>query len=317
MAPAPSTLTDTNDSMNKPSLVNPPLSESAWQHQKRYVTVLGRRMAYVEQGSGRPMVLLHGNPTSSFLWRNVLPHLEGLGRLIAPDLIGMGDSDKLETDEPDRYRFVSHARYLEAFLAHVGADRDVTLVLHDWGGALGFDWACRHQVAVRGMAYTETLVRPISYSDLAESFHPVLRAVRSAEGEHLVLQENMFIEKMLPSVTQKHLSEEEMTEYRRPFSQPGDGRLATLVWPRELPIDCDSADVTERMTAYSQWLKKSTVPKLFINVDPGVFVTGSVRELCRSFPNQEEVTVAGLHFPQEDSPDALGIAVARWLKKLR
>ena len=186
-------------------------------------------MAYIEEGDGIPIVFLHGNPTSSYLWRQVLPHLKGFGRLIAPDLIGMGDSDKIPASEPDRYRFASHARYLGAFLNSVTNSREaVVLVLHDWGGALGFDWASKHPERVRGIAYMETFVRPLTLADLPESFHPTLRAVRSREGERLVLDENMFIEKMLPAVTQRVLSNEEMAEYRRPIPGAWRGAAANL-----------------------------------------------------------------------------------------
>jgi len=294
----------------------PARADESWAGQKRRVSVLGHEMAYVERGEGRPVVLLHGNPTSSYLWRGVLPHLTVYGRMIAPDLMGMGDSDKLPAGGPGRYRFTDHARYLAAFLTAVGADRDVTMVLHDWGGALGFDWAYHHQHAVRGMAYMETFVRPLTLADLPESFHPTLRAVRSAEGEQLVLQENMFIERMLPGVTQRKLTEGEMAEYRRPFLRPGDDRAATLAWPREVPLSGEPADVAARMDAYSAWLREGTVPKLFVNADPGVFITGDVRALCRTFPHQQEVTVKGLHFVQEDSPDEIGQAVSGWLTGL-
>ena len=279
---------------------------------KRRMPVLGRTMSCVDEGSGDPIVFLHGNPTSSYLWRNVWPHLAGRGRVVVPDLIGMGDSDKLPVGEPDRYRFVCHSRYLDALLTALGVRDRVVLVLHDWGGALGFDWANRNRSAVRGLAYTETFVRPLGWSDLPESFHPTLRAVRSPDGERMVLGENMFIEKMLPGVTQRRLSEAEMAEYRRPFLEPGDSRLATLVWPREVPLDGQPADVAARIAAYSEWLATSPIPKLFINADPGVFIQGGTREFCRSWPNQTEVTVPGMHFVQEDSPELVGQALAGW-----
>lgn len=291
-------------------------SPASWADRKRHATVLGRRMAYVEQGRGRPVVLLHGNPTSSFLWRNVLPYLEGLGRVIVPDLVGMGDSDKLPADEPDRYGFASQARHLDAFLLEVGADRDVVLVVHDWGGALGFDWAHRHQAAVRGLAYMETLVRPLSLADLPRSFDGTVGAIKSDDGERLVLEENMFIEALLPALTQRSLSREEMDEYRRPFLRQGDDRLPMLVWAREMPLDGSPAEVAGRMEAYGSWLRASSVPKLFIDAEPGVFITGAVRELCRTFPNQEEASTKGLHFVQEDDPATVGTALAAWLGKL-
>ncbi len=275
-------------------------------------------MAYIERGVGHPIVFLHGNPTSSFLWRGILPHVEARGRrLIAPDLIGMGDSDKIPAGaEPDRYRFACHARYLDAFMDEVVGTDPVTLVLHDWGGALGFDWAYRHQQRIRAIAYMETFVAPLTLEDLPESFHATLKAVRSPEGEVLVLNENMFIEKMLPGVTQRELSEDEMAEYRRPFMKPGDDRWPTLQWPREVPLSGEPADVHDRIDAYSEWLKTAPLPKLFIDAEPGVFVTGRIRSLASSFPNQGRVPVKGLHFVQEDSPSEIGEAISGWLERI-
>src|SRR3984957_11250162 len=297
---------------------SPRSAGSAWAREKRFVDVLGRRMAYIERGVGHRIVFLHGNPTSSFLWRNVLPHVEASGRrLIAPDLIGMGDSDKIPANaEPDRYRFTSHARYIAAFMDEVVGTESVTLVLHDWGGALGFDWAYRHQQRVHAIAYMETFVTPLTLDDLPESSHPVLKAVRSSGGEALVLDENMFIEKMLPGVTQRTLSVDEMAEYRRPFLKPGDGRWPTLQWPREVPLSGDPADVHARIFAYSTWLNTASLPKLFIDADPGVFLTGRLRKLAKNFPNQLHVVVKGLHFVQEDSPDQIGQTISGWLERI-
>jgi haloalkane dehalogenase len=302
---------------------NPELSPASvatsWARQKRFAHVLGRRMAHIERGVGHPIVFLHGNPTSSFLWRNVLPHVEASGRrLIVPDLMGMGDSDKIPAGaEPDRYRFASHARYLDAFIDEVVGMEPLTLVLHDWGGALGFDWAYRHQHRVRAVAYMETFVAPLNLEDLPESFRPTLKAVRSPAGIALVLDENLFIEKMLPDVTQRMLSADEMAEYRRPYLDVGDDRWPTLQWPREVPLSGEPPDVHERIAAYSTWLLTSPLPKLFLDADPGVFITGRIRELARSFPNQHCVIVKGLHFVQEDSPDEIGRAIAHWLSKVR
>jgi haloalkane dehalogenase len=297
---------------------SPRSADSAWAREKRFVGVLGRRMAYIERGAGHPIVFLHGNPTSSFLWRGVLPHVEAAGRrLIAPDLIGMGDSDKIPAGaEPDRYRFVSHARYLDAFIDEVVGMESLTLVLHDWGGGLGFDWAYRHQQRVRAIGYMETFVAPLTLEDLPVSFHPTLKAVRSSAGEALVLNENIFIEQVLPGVTRRALSAGEMTEYRRPFLQPGDGRWPTLQWPREVPLSGEPVDVHDRVAAYSAWLKTAPLPKLFIDAEPGVFIAGRIRRLASSFPNQHRVVVAGLHFVQEDSPDEIGQAIAGWLKRI-
>jgi haloalkane dehalogenase len=301
------------------SLVRPPGSAGgAWAREKRFAEVLGRGMAYVERGQGHPIVFLHGNPTSSFLWRNVLPQVEAPSRrLIAPDLIGMGDSDKIPAGlEPDRYRLAGHARYLAAFIDEVVGTEPLTLVLHDWGGALGFDWAYRHQERIRRIAYMETFVAPLTWADLPESFRPTLKAVRSPAGEALVLNENMFIEQMLPGVTQRALTADEMAEYRRPFLQIGDDRSPTLQWAREVPLSGEPADVHHRIAAYSRWLKTAPLPKLFIDAEPGVFITGRVRRLASSFHNQHRIVVGGLHLVQEDSPHAIGRAIADWLERI-
>jgi haloalkane dehalogenase len=282
------------------------------EYSKHFANVLGYQMSYIEIGQGSPIVFLHGNPTSSYLWRNVLPHLTSCGRLIAPDLIGMGESEKLPPEEPDRYRFVGHRRYLEAFLDCVGVEKEVVIVGHDWGGALGFDWAYYHQSAIQGLVYMETFVRPLTWADLPDSFHPTLKAVRSQEGEKLVLDQNMFIEQMLPSVTLRSLTNAEMQHYRRPYTTPGDSRMPMLAFPREVPLNGEPSDVANAIDAYANWLKHSQIPKLFINAEPGVFITGSVRDFCRTWPNQTEITVPGLHFIQEDAPEQIGTAIADW-----
>jgi haloalkane dehalogenase len=286
------------------------------RYEKKRARALDRSMAYVEVGRGDPIVLLHGNPTSSYLWRNVMPHLEPLGRCIAPDLIGMGDSDKLEPSGPDRYRFVEHRRYLDALLETLGVDRRVTFVLHDWGSALGFDWACRHPEAVKGIAYMEAIVAPVSWSDWPEPARPVFQALRSPAGEDLVLAQNQFVERILPGAVMRPLGEAEMDVYRRPFREPGESRRPTLTWPRQIPIDGEPADVTEIVRGYSAWLAGAAVPKLFVNAEPGAILRGRLRDLCRTWPHQDEVTVKGIHFIQEDSPDEIGTAVAGWLRRL-
>jgi haloalkane dehalogenase len=291
---------------------------AAFPYKKQRRRVLGREMAYVEVGKGDPIVLLHGNPTSSYLWRNVVPHLEPLGRCIAPDLIGMGDSDKLPDSGPDSYRFVEHRRYLDALLEALDVRERVTLVIHDWGSALGFDWANRHREAVKGIAYMEAIMGP-QYWDHWDKFEMrhALQGLRSEKGEEMVLQNNFFIEKILPGAILRKMSDEDMAEYRRPFAEPGEGRRPTLTWPRQIPIDGDPADVTAIVTAYADWLKTSNIPKLFLRAEPGgILAHGPVLDLARSFPAQTEVTIAGLHFVQEDSPDEIGQAVAGWMKTL-
>ncbi len=284
-----------------------------WAARKRRVSVEGREMAYVESGEGRPIVFLHGNPTSSYLWRDVMPECAGLGRCIAPDLIGMGDSDKLPDPGPDTYSFATHSRFLEGFLAAVGVERDAVLVVHDWGSALGFDWANRHREAVAGIAYMEAIVRPFAdWSEFSSQAAPLFQALRSDKGEELILDRNLFIERVLPGSILRELTEEEMAEHRRPFAERGD-RWPTLTWPRQIPVGGEPGDVARIAESYSRWLAASDIPKLFVNAEPGAILAGAVRELCRSWPNQTEVTVKGSHFIQEDSGAEIGRAVADWI----
>jgi haloalkane dehalogenase len=280
------------------------------------VEVLGSRMAYVEEGTGDPVVFLHGNPTSSYLWRNVMPHVSDLGRCIAPDLIGMGDSDKLDPSGPERYRFVEHRRYLDAFLEAVGVSNDVTFVVHDWGSALGFDWANRHRDAVKGLVYMEAIVQPVPWDAWPDGARGIFEAIRSPAGEEIILEKNVFVERILPISIIRDLSDEEMNEYRRPYLEPGEGRRPTLTWPREIPLDGEPEDVAAIVSGYSSWLAGSEVPKLFVNAEPGSILTGPQRDYCRTWPNQEEVSVAGIHFIQEDSPDEIGAAIRTWLAQI-
>ena len=285
---------------------------STTAHPKQKVEVLGKQMAYVEIGEGDPIVFLHGNPTSSYLWRNIMPLLADQGRCIAPDLIGMGDSDKLTDSGPQRYRFVEHRKYLDALLDVLGVNERVTLVVHDWGSALGFDWAQRHRQAVIGIAYMEAIVRPMSWSEWPDAIRELFRAFRSDAGEEIVLQKNVFVERVLPGSVLRGLTEPEMEVYRAPFLTPGEDRRPTLTWPRQIPLDGEPADVSAIVAGYSEWLRSSPVPKLFINAEPGAILVEGMREFCRSWPNQTEVTVAGSHFIQEDSPTEIGEAIAAW-----
>jgi haloalkane dehalogenase len=291
---------------------------SAFPFEKKRRQVLGREMAYVEVGQGDPIVFLHGNPTSSYLWRNVIPHVQSLGRCIAPDLIGMGDSEKLPDSGPDSYRFVEQRQYVDALLDALKVRERVTLVVHDWGSGLGFDWANRHRDAVRGIAHMEAIVRPQGWDHWDNiKMRAFLEALRSDAGEAMVLQGNFFIEKILPGAILRTLSAEEMAEYRRPFAQPGEGRRPTLSWPRQIPVDGEPGDVAQIVASYSSWLATSQVPKLFIKAEPGALVAaGANLETVRSWPAQKEVTVKGLHFIQEDSPDEIGHAIAEWIKAI-
>ena len=291
---------------------------AAFPYQKQRRLVLGSEMAYVEVGEGDPIVLLHGNPTSSYLWRNVLPHLQPLGRCIAPDLIGMGDSDKLPNSGPGSYRFVEHRRYLDALLEALDVRERVTLVIHDWGSALGFDWANRHREAIKGIAYMEAILVPQRWDHWDKfNMRPALQGLRSEAGEQMVLRDNFFIEKILPGAILRKLSDEEMAHYRRPFAEPGEGRRPTLTFPREIPIEGEPADVFEVVNAYDEWLKTTTVPKLFIKGEPGgILSAGRDVKFAQSLRPQTEVTVAGVHYLQEDSPDDIGRAVAAWMPAL-
>jgi len=282
---------------------------------KKSVDVLDSRIAYHERGEGAPVLLLHGNPTSSYLWRDVIPGLAGRGRLVAPDLIGMGDSGKLPNAGPDTYRFTTHRRYLDAFIdAVIGRSDSIVLVVHDWGSALGFDWANRHRDRIRGIAYMEAIVRPIaSWDEWSPQAVPIFQGFRSDKGEAMILDRNMFVERVLPGSVLRKLTETEMAEYRRPFLQRED-RWPTLTWPRQIPIAGEPADVVAISTDYSRWMAENEVPKLFVNAEPGAILIGASREFCRSWNNQTEVTVAGSHFIQEDSGPAIGKAVADWMR---
>ncbi|MDZ7832083.1 MAG: haloalkane dehalogenase [Desulfobacterales bacterium] len=285
-------------------------------YPKQTVQVMGYNMAYVDEGEGPPILLLHGNPTSSYLWRNVIPHLTRLGRCIAPDLIGMGDSDKLENSGPDSYQFVEHRQFLNGFLSELGIRKDIVFVIHDWGSALGFDWAFRNPDAVRGIAYMEAIVQPVNWEDWPEGAQNIFKKLRSPEGEELVLKNNVFVERILPSAILRNLTEAEMAEYRRPFFNPGEDRRPTLTWPREIPIYGEPRDVAEIVKSYGKWLEDAPVPKLFINAEPGSILIGAQRQYCRSWTNQKEVTVKGAHFIQEDAPDDIGKSVADFIENL-
>ena len=282
---------------------------------KKTVDVLDSRMAYHERGEGRAVLLLHGNPTSSYLWRDVLPELAGRGRLIAPDLIGMGDSGKLPDPDTNTYRFTTHRGYLEAFIdAVIGPAESVVLVVHDWGSALGFDWANRHRDRIRGIAYMEGIVRPVAgWDEWSPAATPIFQGFRSDKGEAMILDRNMFVERVLPGSVLRKLTEAEMTEYRRPYPQRED-RWPTLTWPRQIPIAGEPADVVQIAADYAQWMAQNDIPKLFVNAEPGAILIGAVREFCRSWKNQTEVTVPGSHFIQEDSGPAIGRAVAGWMQ---
>lgn len=287
------------------------------RYTKKYKTVLDKKMAYVDEGTGEPIVFLHGNPTSIYLWRNVMPYLEGKGRLIAIDMIGLGDSEKLDNTKEGNYSLAENSKYTFALLEALGVNKNVTLVLHDWGSGVGFHWANQHRDAVKAIAFMEAIVTPFpSWDEFPKDLHGPIGMLRSSEGDKLVLEENFFIETLLPAVITRPISEKEHNEYRRPFLNAGEDRRATLAGPRELPIANEPAGTTALVASYAEYLSTSTdIPKLFINAEPGAFLVGYARDFVRTWPNLEEVTVAGNHFIQEDSPHEIGKAISQWLPK--
>ena len=284
-----------------------------WSKQKKFVEVDGRPMAYVEMGTGRPIVFQHGNPTSSYLWRNILPRLADLGRCIADDLIGMGDSAKLPDSGPTRYTFEEQRHFLHGAWARLGIERDVVLVLHDWGSALGFDWMRRHPAAVAGVAHMEGIVKPLSWEEWPDAAREIFQAFRSPAGEDLVLNKNVFVENVLPKSILRKLTDEEMEAYRAPFRTPGEDRRPTLTWPRQIPLANQPAEVCAVVDAYGAFLQASQAPKLFISATPGMIMNGKPGDVARALPNTTEVQVRGLHFIQEDSPDEIVQALRDWL----
>ena len=280
---------------------------------KNFITVNGKRMAYAEMGTGDPIVFQHGNPTSSYLWRNVMRPLAERGRCVAVDLIGMGDSEKLDNPGPASYRYAEHRDYLYAAWDQLGITNNVTLVIHDWGSALGFEWAMRNPERVKAIVYMEAIVRPMSWDEWPEAIRPLFAGFRSDAGETMVLEKNVFVDRVLPGSVLRGLTDAEMDVYRRPFKTAGEDRRPTLAWPRQIPLDGEPADVCAVVDAYGKWLSECDIPKLFINAEPGAILTGAQREFCRNFPNQTEVTVAGSHFIQEDSPAEIAAAIDAWL----
>ncbi len=278
-------------------------------HPRRRIRVLDSEISYVDTGFGDPIVFLHGNPTSSYLWRNVIPHVSGLGRCLAPDLVGMGRSGK---SPREAYRFRDHAAYLDAWFDSLGLTKNVTLVVHDWGSALGFHRAVRHPGHFKAIAYMEAIAQPLRWDDFGEAAG-IFQVLRSGEGENLILEDNFFVETILPRNVLRRLAEEEMIAYRLPFLER-EARLPTLVWPRQIPVDGEPADVTAIVERYGRWLSRSELPKLLVLSEPGAIMRGRTREFCRAWPNQREVTVKGGHFLIEDSPEQIGAALAEFVE---
>ena len=284
--------------------------------KKQKISINNKNIAYVESGSGDPIIFLHGNPTSSYLWRNITPHLESQGRCICIDLIGMGDSDKLDNPDENSYQFEEHYHYVNAAIESLTNGENITFVIHDWGSALGFNWCYHNPDSIKGIAYMEAIVKEMTWEDWRDEAKGIFQGFRSDAGESLVLEKNYFVERVLPGSIIRRLSDEEIEEYRRPFINPGEDRRPTLSWPREIPIEGQPANVCEIVNQYAEWMQTNDIPKLFINAEPGAITTGRIRDFCRSWKNQTEVTVKGIHFIQEDSPDDIGKAISTWYKNI-
>ena len=284
--------------------------------KKQKISINNKNIAYVESGSGDPIIFLHGNPTSSYLWRNITPHLESQGRCICIDLIGMGDSDKLDNPDENSYQFEEHYHYVNAAIESLTNGENITFVIHDWGSALGFNWCYHNPDSIKGIAYMEAIVKEMTWEDWRDEAKGIFQGFRSDAGESLVLEKNYFVERVLPGSIIRRLSDEEIEEYRRPFINPGEDRRPTLSWPREIPIEGQPANVCEIVNQYAEWMQTNDIPKLFINAEPGAITTGRIRDFCRSWKNQTEVTVKGRHFIQEDSPDEIGKAISTWYKNI-
>ena len=284
--------------------------------EKKYKEILGKKMAYLDSGEGQSIVFLHGNPASSFLWRNITPAVEGMGRIVVPDLIGMGDSEKLEgTDNPD-YQYHGQYKYLSNLLDSLDLGNEVNLVIHDWGSAMGFQYARENSDRIKSITFMEAIVAPLSWDDWPENARNIFQLMRSEAGEELVLEKNIFVERILLNDSAEGFSEEEKAEYIRPFKKVGEDRRPTLTWPRQIPVDGEPQAVIDEVIKNGEFHKDSNIPKLFINADPGSILTGKQREFVRSWNNLKETTVKGNHFIQEHSPSEIGEALKNFLQNL-
>jgi haloalkane dehalogenase len=281
---------------------------------KKFWEIKGRRMAYIDEGEGAPIVFAHGNPTSSYLWRNVMPACRGLGRLITCDMIGMGDSEKLLDSGPDRYTYAENRSFLFALWEKLGIDKDVVFVVHDAGALLGIEWMRQQPERVQGIAYKEGPLQPMTWADFPENVRPIFQGFRSNDGETMVLEKNLIVENVLQGATLRALSADEMAAYRAPFANAGEDRRPMLTWLRQIPIEGETPEVARVAADNSRWLADSRIPKLFINAEPGAVLTGRQREFCRTLRNQREVIVKGIHFVPEDSPEQIGQALATFVR---
>jgi haloalkane dehalogenase len=284
--------------------------------EKKYKEIFGKKMAYLDSGEGQSIVFLHGNPASSFLWRNITPAVEGMGRIIVPDLIGMGDSEKLEGIDNPEYQYHGQYKYLSNLLDSLDLGNEINLVIHDWGSALGFQYARENSDRIKSITFMEAIVMPLTWDQWPENARNIFQLMRSEAGEELVLEKNIFVERILLNDSAKGFSEEEKAEYIRPFKEAGEDRRPTLTWPRQIPVDGEPQEVISEVIKNGEFHKDSSIPKLFINADPGSILIGEQREFVRSWNNLKEVTVKGNHFIQEHSPKEIGEAIKSFIETL-
>ena len=286
------------------------------KYTKKYKDIKNSKMAFIDEGSGDTFLFLHGNPTSSFLWRNIAPHVEDIGRIVIPDLIGMGDSDKLEGVDNPGYKYHGQYSYLTALMDELDLGNNIHLIIHDWGSAMGFQFARENKDRIKSITYMEAIVMPLTWDQWPDPATKIFGLFRSEAGEELVLEKNFFVERILLADSSTGYTEEEKSEYIRPFINPGEDRRPTLTWPRQIPLDGEPSDVVEEVRLNAEFHKESDIPKLFINADPGSILIGDQREFARSWKNQTEITVKGNHFIQEDSSEEIGAALRNFVESL-
>ncbi len=286
------------------------------KYTKKYKDIKNGKMAFIDEGSGDTFLFLHGNPTSSFLWRNIAPHVEDIGRIVIPDLIGMGDSDKLEGVDNPGYNYHGQYSYLTALMDELDLGDNIHLIIHDWGSAMGFQFARENQDRIKSITYMEAIVMPLTWDQWPDPATKIFGLFRSEAGEELVLEKNFFVERILLADSSTGYTEEEKSEYIRPFINPGEDRRPTLTWPRQIPLDGEPSEVVEEVSLNAEFHKESDIPKLFINADPGSILIGDQREFARSWKNQTEITVSGNHFIQEDSSEEIGAALRNFVESL-
>ena len=286
------------------------------KYTKKYTDVNNKKMAYVDEGSGETFLFLHGNPTSSFLWRNIAPHVEDLGRIVIPDLIGMGDSEKLEGVDNPEYKYHGQYGYLTSLIDELNLGDNIHLIIHDWGSAMGFQFARENPNRIKSITYMEAIVMPLTWDQWPDPATKIFGLFRSEAGEELVLEKNFFVERILLADSSTGYTEEEKSEYIRPFMNPGEDRRPTLTWPRQIPLDGEPSKVVEEVRLNAEFHKESDIPKLFVNADPGSILIGDQREFARSWKNQTEITVSGNHFIQEDSSEEIGSALRNFVENL-